>query len=648
MKSRPLDTPAPRPASLLRRRRSINRIILATAIAPAALTFSATGADVTINGNSTINVTPVYGEGLREGFVGLLGNAHNDDETTPNPNRIGGGLPPPEDIGPGFTDPVPPYNITLDVRMGQNNQGDPPDTDGYVDAAGKPYGWANSRTFIYTGQIQATTNFLSFAMNTDDTDWLRINGVVVLNDNTWNTPIQALSAGALGNPNLVAGLGLTVGQWYDIEFRMSDTGGGGAGPSGQGTGWVDVGDHSLDYGVGINTTGFKQNGANGNTTPLADSTDGGDYIKPVETADGTPQLFRYLINAGGGGDDLHVTGNAVVSITGTGNTVVENSVRIEPTTPGGTINLTINNSDADQRTLTANSTLLGNSDNAVTNLDGSATLRLNNLDDNGRTGVVLNKNGGTGEVIISGTAAADGLNGATLSVTDGRLTIQGDTDPLVGLTNAIQIKGPNGKLRIRTRTGAGVRAMASGTLEHVTPNNDGIGSVTIDPGQTLIAEISDGLLNIAGNLAGNILRKLGVGTLITNGETNLSAVNVEGGRLELNGKTILATAPTLTSGTLALLNSGTGAAANQIPGPLTIPAGTILEGTPNSFVDATAAPNVLNLTGGTLRLFGTSTGLNLNIYDSDPRAGTGTDAYSGVLDTFRGIAVALRSAQSGD
>ena len=56
-----------------------------------------------------------------------------------------------------------------------------------------PDGWANNRTWIYTGQIHVTTNFMSLIMNNDDTDWLKINGVIVLDDNTWNDPIQALS-----------------------------------------------------------------------------------------------------------------------------------------------------------------------------------------------------------------------------------------------------------------------------------------------------------------------------------------------------------------------------------------------------------------------------------------------------------------------
>jgi hypothetical protein len=578
---------------------------------------------------------------LREGFIGKQDNNLSDNETTPNPNRVGGSqVPPVTDIGATFPDPPPPYNFTLDVRMGQINAGDPPDPDGFPDAGGKPYGWANGRTFIYTGEIQVTTNFLAFAMNNDDTDWLKINGVVVLDDNTWNDPIQARSGGAgsdlnsgppSGVPNLVAGLGLTVGNWYDIEFRISDTGGGGAGPSGQGTGWTGT------YGVGINTTGFLQNGAGGNTTPLGTSVNGADYVKPEEPAGGGPTLFRYVISAGAGGDDVHVTGNTVTTITGattsvTDKMVTENSLRFEPAAAGGTISLTINNpADGVQRTFIANSTILANSNNVVTNIDGSATVRLNNLDDNGKTGVVLNKNGGTGDLIISGTAATDGLDGATLKVTDGRLIIEGPTDPLIGLS-AIQINGPNGKLRIRTKIGAGISALESATLEHPDQTSDLVqGNLNITSGKTLLADIADGILGIGGNMIGGILNKMGVGTFTVNGTSNVSGVRVGAGRLELTGKTTLAGPPTLVSGTLALLNLGTGLQANSIPGPIDIPTGTTLEGNLTSFVDSTGTADVLNLTGGTLRFIGPSTGLSLFVYDSDPRA---TGAYTGGLADF--------------
>src|SRR5688572_3617938 len=239
---------------------SMRRCILMGAIAPASLVWvhSSSAADVLLPPDYIINSdvgSPVYSEGLIEGFVGDLSDRHDDDETTPNPNNSS-----PE----------------LTIRMGQLNPGDPPDPSGFPDS------WANSRTWIYTGQIQVTSPFLAFAMNNDDTDWLRINGVIVLDDNQWDNPIQALSGGAGNNlntpstggvPNLVAGLGLQQNTWYDIEFRISDTGAGGAGPSGQ-AGWPG------NFGVGMNTTGFMADGV----TPLDTSVTAADYVRPEEPA----------------------------------------------------------------------------------------------------------------------------------------------------------------------------------------------------------------------------------------------------------------------------------------------------------------------------------------------------------------------------
>src|SRR5215204_1338508 len=66
--------------SPMNKRASSRRAILSGMILPAALVTSASGADIILDGSQNtynLNTSPVFGEGLREGYTNL-----SDDETT--------------------------------------------------------------------------------------------------------------------------------------------------------------------------------------------------------------------------------------------------------------------------------------------------------------------------------------------------------------------------------------------------------------------------------------------------------------------------------------------------------------------------------------------------------------------------------------
>jgi hypothetical protein len=133
---------------------------------------------------------PLFNEGLKEGFTNT-----NNDFTTP----IGSAS-----AGPNFGE-------SLNLRMGNS---------GFFGATD---GWADNRTWIYSGEIFTGPNgIISIAANNDDTDWFRVDGTVVLQDTAWNVP------------NATVVQGLTPNSWVPFEYRVAN-GAGGAGPSGQNT-----------------------------------------------------------------------------------------------------------------------------------------------------------------------------------------------------------------------------------------------------------------------------------------------------------------------------------------------------------------------------------------------------------------------------
>jgi hypothetical protein len=84
-------------------------------------------------------------------------------------------------------------------------------------------GWSDNTTWVYTGEILTGANGkLAFAEQFDDNVQVKLDGVEVLNNTSWN------SVGTSGV------LDLQPNTWYPFEARFGQ-GGGGAGPN---SGWT--------------------------------------------------------------------------------------------------------------------------------------------------------------------------------------------------------------------------------------------------------------------------------------------------------------------------------------------------------------------------------------------------------------------------
>ena len=227
------------------------------------VTLTAQGVgNTTISGNVTGGdlITP----GLLEGYL-----AGNFDLATPNTGAAG-------PLGPG----------TGGIKLGPIAGNHPGDQS--------PYWNGDNITWVYTGQFFDADGVVSFAENIDDSTWIKIDGVVRLNDSAWNVPTTT------GIMNL--GLGPNGDGWHDIEIRFGEGGGGGGPNNGAGQNW------SATKGFGINTAG-------------SNSTDASNYIVPLDPGTGT--LFR-TISADGG----KIVKNGAGTLTLSGNNTFNDTVTI--------------------------------------------------------------------------------------------------------------------------------------------------------------------------------------------------------------------------------------------------------------------------------------------------------------------------------
>lgn len=570
--------------SVFEKRSKWCKFILIGAIAPAslALTPLVSAADRVVPPSFSINSDtglPVYTEGLREGF--LSGSANLTDAN--------------------------PFNSSpeLTLRMGQS-------TATGADA------WADNRTWVYTGQVFTGPNgILSIAANNDDTDWFKINGVVVLNNGAWDVP----------NATVVSGL--PINSWVDFEYRVGN-GGGGAGPSAQNT----------NGGVNWNSTTGVVFSYTDETDPntFAPSLDAAVYDlgRPTEPLGGGPTLFRYQSGLGFD-DDLRVTSSGTITIDGNTPLVTEPSLRLENATAA---TLTVNDGAGVHKTLAfANGTTLA-TNTAPTTIAGTSDVRLGRITDGTLTGVRLIA-GGPGQLIIDNvdTTNPNDLNGTTLEAgAGGRLTIRGNNNvsPVSGLTTPLTISGEGGIINIGSAGAAQTYNNAfaineSGTLEHTTNTADTIGSssraINIASGKTLTVNNTANVLTVANNINGGavtsnssstaLVKYTGnltlntftnaTGTAQVRGGATFTNLNVTGGRLELRGDYNLTNVPAISNGgTLSLLNPQN---FGTVPATIPVPSGNL------ELVPGAIGSSAVTLTGGTITLTPGVNGLNGNYYN---------------------------------
>ncbi|NLF73507.1 MAG: hypothetical protein GX575_31100, partial [Candidatus Anammoximicrobium sp.] len=145
--------------------------------------------------------------------------------------------------------------------------------------------WADYRTWVYTGQFYDADGRFSFGENIDDVAWMKVDGVVRLNNGGWNTPT--------GTGVLELGMGPGDDGWHDVEIRFYN-GAGGAGAV-SGNGWTTT------KGFGLNASGTTSTNGADYPDSVTDPGDGSLWRSPIA-------LSPYdLIKSGAG--TLTLTGN---------------------------------------------------------------------------------------------------------------------------------------------------------------------------------------------------------------------------------------------------------------------------------------------------------------------------------------------------
>ncbi|MDF1754813.1 MAG: autotransporter-associated beta strand repeat-containing protein [Verrucomicrobiales bacterium] len=161
------------------------------------------------------------------------------------------------------------------VRAGESNFGSATVDNG---ASGPWTFVGNNETVVYTGQFYDADGVFSFAENIDDQVLVKVDDVDVLRNTVWNQPSTTgttTNNSATGAGTLNFGSGPNGDGWHEIEFIFG--GGGGGNGATSGNGWTST------FGFGLNVDGSTSN-------------QGGDYIAPVDSGDGS--LFRTIATGG--------------------------------------------------------------------------------------------------------------------------------------------------------------------------------------------------------------------------------------------------------------------------------------------------------------------------------------------------------------
>jgi autotransporter-associated beta strand protein len=399
-----------------------------------SVNVTGTGRVETTSGSANLSAATInLGSSIRSGL--LEGHA----ETTTRPRTVGTG------VVPGVTI----TGNTNGVRMGQAGFG------GSAAYNGNDNIWASNQMWVYTGQVQANGTTMSFAENIDDDVWIRVNGQTILDDQAWNVPVKGTITG------------LTAGQWYDIEIRLWN-GGGGAGPV-TGSGWTLA---NPGYGFGAADTDTGTN------------VDGSAYFKPGEAAaSGGSTLvdplgvnrFRTLGNPAGaiqvnGGTTLQarqVLGEGAITVMGTAASPgILHLVDQGAATASAAASLSLTGTDAAGRvTLGNNQTLAVQKVNVAAGgtltQTGTGRLLVNGVTDTGNTGTVRVEGGALGGTGTLGPAGATTTslvvaNGGRVApgnaTLDGNLTVQGNTSIENGAMLDVGMPGtPTGAPNARNR-----------------------------------------------------------------------------------------------------------------------------------------------------------------------------------------------------
>jgi autotransporter-associated beta strand protein len=414
------------------------------------------------NANVILNQGGVLA-GLVEGFI----NANNNTATA-NPGN-----------GPRVTPPT--------VFMGQlNTVTQNPQT-----------GWSDNTTWVYTGQIRANGTSISFGEQIDDNVWINFNGTVVLNNTAWNFP------------STTGGLTVTPGEWYNIEIRVSN-GGGGAGPSGnqQGSqGWTN------NFGFGITDTNVGATGQMTANNPEARFT-GTTYFKPGETNDNTTGYGgvggtrndplgagRFRTNPLAPGA-VNVSAGATFQVgrlsaaSGTGG-----DLSLAAGAPGATMILSAQG--APTISSLSNLSVTGTAGAAAVDVRANQTLSVQNL--SVASGTTLTKNG-PGALQVNGTG---GMGGGTLAVAQGTLGGTGTVPGAVSIASgaAVAPGASVGQLSVGSMTlaGGGRLVFEYNSVDQTAVNNppfgdthdhiNGIGTAQLNlsavtPGSPFVIEIA--------------------------------------------------------------------------------------------------------------------------------------------------------------